>query len=321
MAKILKIYLTYGLLFASFSYAGVLDGAYCVAPAKPEGGFDVTCKLLNEALLQSKEIKKPLNIQYQPGGVGALAFNTTIRQHPNDKSRLVAFSSGTLLNLAQNRFGENSIDDVKWLAVVGIDYGVVVVQKDAPYKNLNSLIEAIKAKPEQIVFGSSGTIGSQDWIKTMLISREAGVDYKRVKVVAFEGGGDALNALQGGHIQVLAGDAGEVTKLLSSGKVRVLAVMSDIRLPGVWTSVPTAREQGYDLMWSSLRGVYVGHGVSEKDALKLEDAIKRSVTKKSYEDYLGIYGFQYKLVTGEELQFLVKKSVDDYKKNLHEYRF
>ncbi len=321
MAKILRIYLIFTLLCASFSYASVLDGAYCVAPAKPEGGFDVTCKLLNEALLKSREIKKPLSIHYQPGGVGALAFNTTVRQHASDKSRLVAFSSGTLLNLAQNRFGENGVDDVKWLAVVGIDYGVVVVQKDAPYKNLNALIEAIKANPEQIAFGSSGTIGSQDWIKATLISREADVSHKRVKVVAFEGGGDALNALQGGHIQVLAGDTGEVTKLLTRGKVRVLAVMSDARLPGVWASVPTAREQGYDLMWPSLRGVYVGPGVSAKDALDLEEAIKRSVTKKSYDGYLSAYGFQYKLITGEELQLLVKKTVDDYKKILRGYKW
>jgi putative tricarboxylic transport membrane protein len=320
MAKILRIYLMFTLLCASVSYAGLIDGAYCVAPAKPEGGFDVTCKLLNEALLKSREIKKPLSIHYQPGGVGALAFNTTVRQHANDKSRLVAFSSGTLLNLAQNRFGENGVDDVKWLAVVGIDYGVVVVQKDAPYKNLNALIKAIKANPEQIAFGSSGTIGSQDWIKATLISRKADVNHKRVKVVAFEGGGDALNALQGGHIQVLAGDTGEVTKLLTSGKVRVLAVMSDARLPGVWASVPTAREQGYDLMWSSLRGVYVGPDVSAKDTMDLEDAIKRSVTKKSYDDSLSTFGFQYKLITGEELQLLVRKTVDDYKKILREYK-
>jgi putative tricarboxylic transport membrane protein len=321
MAKILRIYFICCLFFASVSHAGVLDGTYCVAPAKPEGGFDVTCKLLNEALLKGKETKKPLNIQYQPGGVGALAFNTTVRQHANDKSRLVAFSSGTLLNLAQNRFGENGVDDVRWLAVVGVDYGVVVVHKDAPYKNLSSLIQAIKANPEQIAFGSSGTIGSQDWFKATLISREADVNHKRVKVVAFEGGGDALNALQGGHIQVLAGDTGEVTKLLSSGKVRVLAVMSDARLPGVWASVPTAREQGYNLSWSSLRGVYVGLSVSAKDALDLEEAIKRSVTKKSYDDYLRAYGFEYKLITGEDLQVLVRKTVDDYKKILREYKF
>jgi putative tricarboxylic transport membrane protein len=275
---------------------------------------------LNDALLKSKEIKKPLQIVYQPGGVGALAYKSTILQHASDKARLVAFSSGTLLNLAQNRFGEYGVDDVRWLAVLGIDYGVVVVNANAPYKDLKSLIKAIQLNPELIAFGSSGTIGSQDWIKAALISREAGVSHKKMKVVAFEGGGDALNALQGGHIQVLTGDTGEVTKLLTAGKVRVLAVLSEQRLPGIWGAIPTAREQGYDLTWSSLRGVYTGPNVSAKDAHELEDAIKKSVTKKNYDSYLSSYGFQYRMVTGEELQLLVKKNVDDYKKLLLQYK-
>lgn len=320
MAKFLKICFISILCFGFSVSAGVVDGTTCVAPAKPEGGFDVTCKLLNDALLKSKEIKKPLQIVYQPGGVGALAYKSTILQHASDKARLVAFSSGTLLNLAQNRFGEYGVDDVRWLAVLGIDYGVVVVNANAPYKDLKSLIKAIQLNPDLIAFGSSGTIGSQDWIKAALISREAGVSHKKMKVVAFEGGGDALNALQGGHIQVLTGDTGEVTKLLTAGKVRVLAVLSEQRLPGIWGAIPTAREQGYDLTWSSLRGVYTGPNVSTKDAHELEDAIKKSVTKKNYDSYLSSYGFQYRMVTGEELQLLVKKNVDDYKKLLLQYK-
>jgi putative tricarboxylic transport membrane protein len=320
MANSLKICFTFIWCLGMTVLAGVLDGTVCVAPAKPEGGFDVTCKLLNDALLKSKEIKKPLQIIYQPGGVGALAFKSTILQHPGDKARLVAFSSGTLLNLAQNRFGGYGLDDVRWLAVLGIDYGVVVVNQNAPYKDLKSLIHGIQLNPELIAFGSSGTIGSQDWIKAALISREAGVSHKKMKVVVFEGGGDALNALQGGHIQVLTGDTGEVTKLLAAGKVRVLAVLSDQRLPGVWASIPTAKEQGYNITWSSLRGIYTGPNVSAKDAQEIEDAIKKSVTKKNYDASLSSYGFEYRMVTGDELKQLVKKNVDDYRQLLLRYK-
>lgn len=319
MAKILIIALTYLFIVSNSSWAGVAEGATCVAPAKPGGGFDVTCQLLSEALLRNREIKKPLNVIYQPGGVGALAFNTTIRHHASDKTRLVTFSSGTLLNLAQNRFGDHALDDVRWLSVIGVDYGVVAVHKDAPFKDLNGLIEAIRAAPELIAFGSSGTIGSQDWIKAALISKAAGVSHKKMRVVAFEGGGDALNALQGGHIQVLAGDTGEVTKLLSSGRVKVLAVLSEKRLPGAWAHVPTAKEQGHEITWASLRGVYVGANVAESDRRDWEAAIKKSITKASYEDRLSSYGFQYQRVMGDELQMLVRKTVEDYRDLLRQF--
>lgn len=319
MAKVLISCLVFYLSSLLSVWAANFDGSSCIAPAKPKGGFDVTCQLLNEALLKNKEIKKPLAIVYQPGGVGALAFNTTVRQYPGEKSRLVAFSSGTLLNLAQDRFGSYTIDDVKWLAVVGVDYGVVAVNKNSPFKDLSSLIEALKTSPEQIAFGTSGTIGGQDWIKSALISRAAGLSHKRMKVVAFEGGGDALNALQGGHIQVFTGDTGEVTKLMSTGQVKVLAVLSQQRMPAVWGRIPTAKEQGYDITWSSLRGVYVGPNVPESDKREWENAIGRSVTKASYDGYLGAYGFQYQRVMGAELQVLVRKTVEDYKQLLREF--
>lgn len=319
MAKFLIVLCGLFFLHTENVWAGNIEGATCIAPAKPKGGFDVTCQLLNEALLKSKEIKKPFSIIYQPGGVGALAFNTTIRQYPAEKLRVIAFSSGTLLNLAQNRFGSHTIDDVKWLAVVGVDYGVVVVNKNSPYKNLSMLLEALKSSPDQIAFGTSGTIGGQDWIKAALISKEAGLSHKRMKVVAFEGGGDALNALQGGYIQVFTGDTGEVTKLMTTGQVRVLAVLSDQRMPHIWSHIPTAKEQGYDIKWSSLRGVYLGPGVIDADRRDWETAITKSITKNSYDGFLNAYGFQYQRLTGMELHQLVKKTYEDYKELLREF--
>lgn len=319
MGKIIGVLLCVFALLIGDVQAANFEGATCIAPAKPKGGFDVTCQLLNEALLKNKEIKKPLSIIYQPGGVGALAFNTTIRQYPSDKSRLIAFSSGTLLNLAQDRFGSYTIDDVKWLAVVGIDHGVVVVNKNSPFSNLASLLEALKSSPDQIAFGTSGTIGSQDWIKAALIAKAAGLSHKQMKVVVFEGGGDALNALQGGHIQVFTGDTGEVTKMMLAGQVKVLAVLADQRIPSSWSNVPTAKEQGYDIKWSSLRGIYLGPSVIDSDRRDLENAITRSITKSSYEGYLSKHGFQYQRITGVELQQLVRKTYEDYKQLLREF--
>ncbi|MCC4119048.1 tripartite tricarboxylate transporter substrate binding protein, partial [Aromatoleum toluclasticum] len=55
-----------------------------------------------------------------------------------------------------------------------------------------------------------GSVGSQDWMKSALIAREAGVNYKKMRYVAFEGGGEAMTALMGGHVQAYTGDASEV---------------------------------------------------------------------------------------------------------------
>jgi putative tricarboxylic transport membrane protein len=88
-------------------------------------------------------------------------------------------------------------------------------------------------------------VGSQDWMKAALVAKAAGPEPKAMRFVAFEGGGEAVTALQGGHIQVYSGDASEAHQQIKAGtKIRILAVMSDKRLPGELANVPTAKEQG-----------------------------------------------------------------------------
>ncbi len=59
------------------------------------------------------------------------------------------------------------------------------------------------------MFGAGGTVGSQDWMKAALTAKAAGLNPKSMRFVAFEGGGEAITALQGGHVQVYSGDASE----------------------------------------------------------------------------------------------------------------
>lgn len=255
-----------GALAAQAAAPSLIDGAECIAPAKPRGGFDLTCKLAQAGLQVLQPGSAPLHISYMPGGVGAIAFNTMVSQRPAEARTLVAFSSGSLLNLAQGRFGRRSERDVRWLAALGADYGVVIVAQKSPYKTLPDLLAALKAEPNRIAFAAGGTIGSQDWVKSVLVARAAGIDHKAMRFVAFEGGGEATQALAGGHVQVYTGDASELADKLGPGSpFRVLCVMAEQRLPGLLAQVPTAREQGLDLVWPSIRGFYMGPQVSEAD--------------------------------------------------------
>jgi putative tricarboxylic transport membrane protein len=251
---------------AGAAAAGPLDKTECIAPAKPGGGFDLTCKLAQGALTDGKFIASPMRVSYMPGGIGAVAYNAVVAQRPAEANTIVAFSGGSLLNLAQGKFGRYSESDVRWLAGVGTDYGAVIVAEASPLKSLADLVAAVKADPTKVVFGAGGTVGSQDWMKAALTAKAAGLDPKSMRFVAFEGGGEAITALQGGHVQVYSGDASEAEEQIKAGaRIRVLAVMSDKRLEGSLAKVPTAREQGMDIEWPIIRGFYVGPKVSDAD--------------------------------------------------------
>src|SRR3990167_1806112 len=156
----------------------------CIAPAKPGGGFDITCKLAQVGLKDAGLLKQPMRVTYMPGGIGAVAYNAVVAQRPDDPGTITAWSSGSLLNLAQGKFGRYDEKAVRWLAAVGTDYGAVTVRADSPFRTLDDLIAALKKDPSGTVIGAGGTVGSQDWMQVALLARSAGVDPKALRYVA-----------------------------------------------------------------------------------------------------------------------------------------
>ena len=244
--------------------AGAPKRPECIAPAKPGGGFDLTCKLAQSGLKDTDLLKAPMRVTYMPGGVGAVAYNKIVANDSANNDAIVAFSTGSLLNLAQGKFGQYTEKDVRWLAAVGTDYGMVAVNAESPYKTLADLVAALKADPKKVSFGAGGSVGGQDWMQTAMLAKAAGIDPKNMTYVALEGGGDAVTAVLGNHIQVVSAGIAEMGPHIDSGKVRVLAVFAKERLAGKLADIPTAKEQGYDVEWPVIRGYYMGPKVSDE---------------------------------------------------------
>jgi putative tricarboxylic transport membrane protein len=299
---------------AAVSTAGALDKTECIAAAKPGGGFDLSCKLVQQALMQGKYVSDPMRITYMPGGIGAVAYNTIIAQRPAEANTLVAYSGGSLLNIAQGKFGRYNENDVRWVSGVGSDFGAVIVAENSPFKTLKDLVAAIKADPTKVVFAAGGSVGSQDWMKAALTARAAGLDPKSMRFVAFEGGGEAITALQGGHVQVYSGDASEAEEQIKAGaKIRVLAVMSDKRLEGSLSGVPTAKEQGMNVEWPIIRGYYVGPKVSDADYKVWVDTFNKMLATPEFNKLRAERGLFKFAMTGTELDAYVKQRVAYYR--------
>lgn len=239
--------------------------AECIAPAKAGGGFDLTCQLVRKIVRLAPPPAPQVAVRYLPGGIGAVAFDRAVTQNWSDPGTVVAFSTGSLMNLAQGRFGPHVPGDVQWLATLGTEYGVVAVRKDSRFKDLAGLMAQLRTNAGGALFAAGGAMGSQDWVKAAMLVRAAGRDHRAMRFVSFEGGGQAIAALRGGHVEVFCGDAGEALPAFAAGELRLLAVLAPRRQPGQLASVPTAVEQGVDVVWSTVRGLYLGPGVSPRD--------------------------------------------------------
>ncbi|EAH4919795.1 tripartite tricarboxylate transporter substrate binding protein [Campylobacter coli] len=309
----LKIFCSVLIFGFSLTFAKEPNRPECIAPAQPGGGFDLTCKLIQVGMLKANIISTPMRVTYMPGGVGVVAYNTMVNNRSKDGNVVVAFSSGTLLNIATGKHGKYNENNVKWLTSAGVDYGMIAVKSDSPYKNLEDLINALHKDPNSISIGAGGSIGGQDWMQTALLAKTINIDVKKIRYVAFEGGGDALTSLLGNHIDVISAGIAELAPQIETGTIRVLAIFSPKRLPGTLANIPTAKELGYEVEWPVIRAYYMGAKVSDEAYNWWLDAFDKFQQTREYKDQLkqrSLFEFDKK---GKELEDFVKKQTDQYR--------
>ncbi|MER1972693.1 MAG: tripartite tricarboxylate transporter substrate binding protein [Psychrobacter alimentarius] len=291
----------------------------CIAPAKPGGGFDLTCKLAQAGLRDTGILTDPMRVTYMPGGVGAVAYNKIVANDRSNEDAIVAFSTGSILNLSQGKFGKFTEKDVKWLAGVGTDYGAIAVNADSPIKDLAGLVAELKSNPKAVSFAAGGSVGGQDWMQTAILAKAVGVSPSDMTYVAMEGGGEAITAVMGNHVTVVSAGIAEIMPQATAGKLRVLAVFADERLGGSMADVPTAVEQGYDVTWPVVRGYYMGPDVSPA----AYDWWKASFDKMLADPKFAELREQQELLpfsmTGEELEAYVYKRTGELRELSAEY--
>ncbi|WP_417255027.1 Bug family tripartite tricarboxylate transporter substrate binding protein [Celeribacter sp.] len=302
--------LALALTCASPSFAQIeIDKPECIAPASPGGGFDLTCRVAQTGL--QSQLTDPIQVTFMPGGIGSVAFNLFNTNRTDDESAIVAFSSGSLLNVATGKFGEFDENDVRWLATAGADFGAVMVRNDSEFETLSDVMDVLSADPKSVVIGAGGTVGSQDWMKAALLNREAGGAPMDMRYVAFDGGGASIAALLGGSIDVYTGDVGEMVPYMESGEMRILATLSPERLGAPFDQVPTAKEQGYDVEWTIMRGFYMGGDVSDEDYQKWVDAFEAAFETEEWSTTQVERGLLPLNLAGDELTAEISKTMDN----------
>ena len=237
----------------------------CIAPANPGGGWDFTCRQIGKILYDLGEVEAPVQITNMAGAGGGLAFSTVVNERDTDADLIVAASSATTTRLAQNAFGGATTDQVRFVGAIGADPGVIVVAADSPFQSLNDMVDSIIADPTSVAFAGGSAAGGFDHLKPLQILKAAGFDdITAVRYIGVDGGADAITQTIGGFTRAMTGDMSEIVGFINSGEVRVLAVLTEERVPG-FESIPTAREQGYDVVAVNWRGLYVPGGISDAE--------------------------------------------------------
>jgi putative tricarboxylic transport membrane protein len=260
-SRLLKA-LAIGVLLLPGAYS-VGHAAECIAPANPGGGWDFTCRQIGKIMFDIGVVDQPVQVTNMAGAGGGLAYNHVVAERNDDADLIVAASSATTTRLAQNAYAGMTADRVRFVGAIGADPGVIVVAKDSKFNNLADLVNAIKANPGSVSFAGGSATGGFDHMKPLMILQRAGfTDIRKVKYISLDGGADAITQTIGGFTQAMTGDMSEVVGFLKAGEIRVLAVLTEERIPG-FEDIPTAKEQGFDVVAVNWRGLYIPKGVSD----------------------------------------------------------
>ena len=264
-AKLTAAAAVIAMSMATSAFAFDPENTECIAPANPGGGWDFTCRQVGKTLQDLSLVPGTMQVVNLAGGGGGVAYAEVVNKRNDENNLIVAASSATSTRLAQGAFPGNTMDQVRWLASVGADYGVIAVAVDSPIQTLPEFFEQMASAPETIAIGGGSAVGGWDHLKVLIAAQAFGIDDVRaVRYVAFEGGGEAVTQLLAGSLQGFSGDLSEVRGFIESGDVRVLAVLAPERLGGDFADLPTAREQGIDAIGANWRGFYAPGDMSDE---------------------------------------------------------
>jgi putative tricarboxylic transport membrane protein len=231
------------------------------------------------AKLLTAELGQNVVVENRTGGSGIIMVNTLVKA-PAD-GYTIAANTLTLATL----FSEPNVtfkpDDLQMIARSQIDPFGLIVHTSTPFKTLDQLVAFARKKPDYI------NIGGPFAMSAHRVAWEAFSEVAKIRAtwIPYPGGGPALVAIAGGHVDVAHTNPGNVKPLMAAGKVRVLAVSSDKRLED-FPDVPTYKERGWDVVRYQWRGIMARTGTPKPAVDRLSAAIQKVQQSAEWKAYL-----------------------------------
>lgn len=246
----------------------------------PGSGVDNTARTLQAIVQTHKLIDAQVTVVNKPGGGFAVAFNY-LSQFPGDGHRLVVQTSTPLSALLT---GQLNVKYFEFTPIANLitEPIALIVRAESPVAGSQDLAQQLRADPSAPSIALATTRGNAFHIAAALFAKAAGADLRKLKIVVYGSSGDAMAALLGGHVDVLAVTPGNFLPLLEARKIRILGVASKLRLSGALAAVPTFREQGFDVVFDLPRSVMGAKGLTAEQVRFWDGVFQRLVKTEAW---------------------------------------
>lgn len=278
-----------------------------VVPWPPGGGSDSVGRAIAEAARLS--VSQPLIVVNKPGASGTIGYSYVTSGGP-DGYRVVLLTPEVLLAPLMG-IGKVTIDDFHPVARLTDDPLAITVRADAPWKTIEEFLAFSKANPGKVSISMAGN-GTTHHVGAAALGQATGVSFVNV---SYQGSAPAIMGVLSGDVQATTAAYAELSQHVQSGKLRTLAVMSEKRIEGL-AAVPTMKEKGFDLQYSTWRGLGLPKGTPQA-VVDQWCSIARDVSKSGgFKETIAKQSLTASYADSAEFGTALSRQAQDYRKLL-----
>jgi putative tricarboxylic transport membrane protein len=295
-----------------------------IIPAGTGGGADQMARFIQGMVQKHKLMKQPMVVINKAGGAGAEGF-LDVKGAKGDPHKIII----TLSNLFTTPlatgvpFNWRDLTPVKMMA---LDEFVLWVNAESPYKTVKDYTDAAKkAGPGKLKMAGTGS-KQEDQIITVALERATGAKFT---YVPFKGGGAVATQLVGKHVDSTVNNPIEAVAQWRAGTLRPICVFDDKRLSYKekvagnmsWADIPTCKEQGVNMSYLMLRGIFMAGGVTDAQRDYYVGLLDKVRALPEWQDLMQRGAFNQTALTGNEYRDWVAKEEQRHRELMKEAGF
>jgi tripartite-type tricarboxylate transporter receptor subunit TctC len=278
-----------------------------ILPFPPGGPTDIAGRTIAQKL--SEQLEQPVITDNRPGATSNLGLELTAKAPPDGYTIVLTPPSISLSPSMYKKLNYDALRDLQPLSLVANMYYVMAVHNSVPAKNLNEFVALAKRSPGKLNFSSSG-LGAGNHLATELLKSMYGLDMVHVP---YKGNVAGLIACTTGEVDFGTFAVAPTIAMVKAKRVRPLAALTEKRL-SVLPDVPTAREQGIDLVSVQWYGILTAAGTPRPIVDRLVSELHKAVTSPDVKDKLAASGIDTVTSTPEQFRELIRSETTRYAK-------
>jgi tripartite-type tricarboxylate transporter receptor subunit TctC len=294
-----------------------------VVAAGAGGASDQMARMLQAAVQKNNLMKQPIVVSLKGGASGAEGLMYMKASEGDPSKFLIAYSLIYTLPLsAKIPFDWRELTPV---SIVAFDQFVLWTNAGQPYKSVKEFAAAAKAANPPFKMGGTGS-KREDHILTAFVEKRTGAKFA---YLPYKSGGEAATQLVGNHTAANVNNPSENVEVWRAGQVRALCVFDNARIEYKdkvagdlsWNDIPTCREEGLDVEYTMLRGMFLPGKVTPDQTAFYVDLFKKIAQTSEYKDYMKNQALKPVFLAGQDMVKFLEKDEALHKQLMTEAGF